>query len=826
MIHAFRLGPITSTGTPVYAYVGLAEGGAPRIHMSPGDREGLAALQAESPGQPIACEEALAGAAKGLGLTVAPLPAGLLQLRATLAYELATGVAHGASKAGAIAAFLEAAAAFWGAHTWELVGPEDKLHVLFEEGRVQIQGEVSVLGGDGTRFPGLALCDEPATLKKLQGLPSSERAEKLLELAGMIVDMEREPAWAAEVIGEAYTLPRVPTPQRKRHGRVAAMVTADLVMAAALLRALAAYSEVEEGGHAEATVQAAGLSLRAALGPSAPPAAPAASSGLTPALTPARGAPGPAGSPGREAAPQEAGPALTPAKPTAATPTPGPEAAAEATGPAPAAEIADAAAEPAVRAAQEAEPAPEAAAETAAAAEEGTAPVAEIVPPEGAVQPEEPAEPEAPPPPPPRKKVALPLDPVLTPARPGPPPPPPAPPPEPQLTPVREPALTPVAPAAEAVPAAPAPAAASVRSGWLARAWSALRGGGKLPAEAKPEAAPPAAPPPEAAAAADAAVAPAPAVPPVPEHPFAALARALKVEIPAEPPPPPAEDQPSQAQLAGSLQETAAAAAELIAFPAVALQIVELVHSPRADATSVAGFISRDPALAADVVRVANSAAFRGVSEVGSVRDAVARLGMEEVGRVASAVAARKLLDPASGAAADKGRRTTALFTRAVAVATAASAAALRLRGARSDHVWLGGLLHDVGRALALQALARLTSESSDHLTSIAVADRALEQVHVEVGAAALGRWGLPEWLQEMAARHHDDEVPADPEHLDLHLVRLTSALAWLRDPAVGARAAREVLQSARALGFGVPAVRALATDLREAEQRAQVLAR
>ncbi len=757
MIHAFRLGPITSTGTPVFAYVGLVPGGAPRIHMAPGDREGLLAIQDEALGQPIGCEEALAEAARALGLEVAPLPADELPLRATLAYELATGLTHGASKPDAIALFLKAAAAFWGARTWELVGPEDRLHVLFEEGRVEIQGEVSVLGGDGTRFPGLALCDEPATLKKLAPLSGSERAEALLKLAGLTIDMEREPAWAAQVIGEAYTLPRVPTPQRSRHGRISAVVTQDLVMAAALLEGLAAYSGVEEGGRAEGAVEAAGLKVRAQLGPSAPPPSAAPEpSGLTPALTPSR---------------EE--PALTPARPA---PAPEPEL---------------------TPSRQDPEPPP--------------------TPAPPAAQPGAPGAPEAP------QAAAKAEEPELTPARPE--PPRPAPPPEPMLTPVREAERTPVT-----APAALAAEPADARPGWLSRAWNALRS-----RERKAET--PSSPP-EPAAGQDetaaprpreeprpAAAAPEPPAPPAPEHPFAALARALKVEPPADPPHPPAEDAEPLAGLAAKLLVRSAAAAELVAFPAVALQIVELVHSPRADATSVAGFISRDPALAADVVRVANSAAFRGVSEVGSVRDAVARLGLEEVGRVASAVAARKLLDP-GGDAGDRARRTTALFARAVAVATAASAAALRQRGARSDHVWLGGLLHDVGRALAIQALGKLTAEGADQLTSTAVADRALEQVHVEVGAAALQRWGLPEWLRTMCARHHDEELPAAPELVDLHLVRLASALAWLRDPSVGARAAREILQSAAALGYGVPAVRALFTDLREAEQRAAVLAR
>jgi putative nucleotidyltransferase with HDIG domain len=200
----------------------------------------------------------------------------------------------------------------------------------------------------------------------------------------------------------------------------------------------------------------------------------------------------------------------------------------------------------------------------------------------------------------------------------------------------------------------------------------------------------------------------------------------------------------------------------------------------------------------------------------------VARLGLQEVGRVASAVSARALLLPARAGA---GAPSTTLFTRAVAVATAASAAALRQRGAHSDQVWLAGLLHDVGIALAASALDRLESGGAPGV-SRALAERAVELAHVEVGTAALQAWGLPAYLAEVCAHHHDAEVQAGPDQVDLHLVRLTSALARLGEVEAGARAAREVVQSAAALGFDAHAVRALAADLKAAEGRAALLVR
>ncbi len=751
MIHAFRLGPVSSSGgAEAYVYVGLTEGGEPFLHEAPSDRGGLEVLQGQAPGQPLSCEPALAEAGKGLGLESAPLPPGVLKARAVLAYELATGVQHGASKPDALAAFLRGAAAFWAARSWEVVGSEERLHVAFLEGHAEVDAELSVVGGDGTRLPGVALCDARSAVAELAKLEGEARAEAALRLASLTVEMERDPAWATEAIEEGYGLPRLPVAVRRRGAGVAPMVTQDLLVAGALLEAIAAWTGLDEDGAVgEGTAEAAGMRVVARVRVSEQaPGAPSEG------LTPARDEPAPD--------PAEA------------------KAAAEATAAAEAKAAAEAAAAAEAKAAEEARAAAEAKAAAEAAAEAEAKAAAEASAAEEA------------------KGAARALTPV-------------GPPPEPSAT-------------AATTPAPEPPPEAS--EGWLTRAWRSLRGEG-APKPPRPAAAPARRPAPAALpAAARPAAASRPPPPPGPavddSDPFAPIARALRIALPVEPPPPSAADEETIAEVAGRVLEAArAAAGELVSFPAVALEIVERVHDPKADARGVAGFIARDPALAADVVSIANSAAFRGASEIESVHEAVARLGLAEVGRVASAVAARKLLDPKGRGGAQAG---PGLFVRAVAVATAASGEALRQRGARSDHVWLGGLLHDVGKALARQLLARLASEPGAHLTPVDIGERVVERIHVEVGEAAIRQWALPAYLLEICAHHHDETVPAGA--MDLHLVRLTSALACLDEPAVAARAAREILQSAGALKLGAPAVRALATDLKAAEERARSMVR
>ncbi|HUK65843.1 MAG TPA: HDOD domain-containing protein [Anaeromyxobacteraceae bacterium] len=323
--------------------------------------------------------------------------------------------------------------------------------------------------------------------------------------------------------------------------------------------------------------------------------------------------------------------------------------------------------------------------------------------------------------------------------------------------------------------------------------------------------------------------APPPAVataPPVAESPkeaaaleenlFAPFARLLGMEVPAESAPLLEDEERSEVALAAQILEGFAAAPPARAsFPAIALHIMDLVASDKADVASVAGTISRDPALSAGVISVANSAVFRGVSGVETVREAVARLGLQEVGRVAAAVSTKNLFTPQSREErALFGGRSEALFARSVAVGSAAASAAMRQRGARSDRVYLGGLLHDIGKALALQVLSEKLGSAGAVEVEPDRLERVLDRVHASIGSSAHTAWALPQYLTSICEHHHDPDLGAEDEYIDLHLVRLASALAELHDSLFAARAAREIVQSAGALKLDPYGVRALHSDL------------
>lgn len=238
-------------------------------------------------------------------------------------------------------------------------------------------------------------------------------------------------------------------------------------------------------------------------------------------------------------------------------------------------------------------------------------------------------------------------------------------------------------------------------------------------------------------------------------------------------------------------------------FPSMALQVITLLGRDDVDIKKLAEMIQRDPGLTASLLRVVNSALYRGVSRMVSVRDAVARLGLNESTRVAGAAAAKSLFDA-------RGRSNTlpfvadfeALYINAVTCAVTAGWMAAQRPPLRIDHCYLGGLLHDIGRSVALRSVASLRAQGlSELVPRSARTHRILDNLHVAIGTDVLKAWALPEFAIEFAGRHHLSALTPGEIAPELQVVALVSSLQLLRSaPAQHPGAADDLLMSARAL--------------------------
>ena len=261
-------------------------------------------------------------------------------------------------------------------------------------------------------------------------------------------------------------------------------------------------------------------------------------------------------------------------------------------------------------------------------------------------------------------------------------------------------------------------------------------------------------------------------------------------------------------------------------FPALAVQIMDLLGDPEVDGNRLLQAISPDPAICLHVLRAANSALYgRGV-EIVDMRSAVLRIGLLGVGEIASGVAGRSLFDMALRVEYDLfGSRWNSLFLDTMAVAFWSSQFAFEQQVGHANRAFQAGMFHDIGKPVALRSLAALVlSGQVPAPVPDPVVSEVLERVHVEVGYALHHLWGLPDHLAEVCLHHHDPEVPAPLENQDLHTLRLATGLHRLiQDPAHPARL-DELRQSIRATNLVRRNVKHLHAEMARQVDRVRVL--
>ncbi len=197
-------------------------------------------------------------------------------------------------------------------------------------------------------------------------------------------------------------------------------------------------------------------------------------------------------------------------------------------------------------------------------------------------------------------------------------------------------------------------------------------------------------------------------------------------------------------------EQFASLSSKLPVFHPVALELERLKDDGRVGMEQIVAVIEKDPTLAAQVLRLANSAVYRGLAKADTLSRAVMRLGMKRVVSLAFA---------ASYNLAYRGQRQPykelleRLWPRAYLSACGARWLAERIgQGERAEEAFLAGLFHDLGELFILRALEHL-SETFE-LTE-ALIEEAVFSLHPEFGARLIRQWNLAEEYARIACGHH-----------------------------------------------------------------------
>ena len=199
----------------------------------------------------------------------------------------------------------------------------------------------------------------------------------------------------------------------------------------------------------------------------------------------------------------------------------------------------------------------------------------------------------------------------------------------------------------------------------------------------------------------------------------------------------------------------------LPSIPKIAQDLIRQFDNPNTSLDAVARNIAMDPVIAAKVLRLANSARFRGNRESSSVEDAAMRLGFNTLRTLVLASAVTGAFK------APAGFDLKGFWTHSFQVASVSRVLA-KHRGVAVETAFTCGMMHNIGELLIQTGAPELAERLNATSQGSAAQRTALETLQLgfgfpEVGAELAKRWQLPELIQQaIAYQARPLQAPAD----------------------------------------------------------------
>ncbi len=226
------------------------------------------------------------------------------------------------------------------------------------------------------------------------------------------------------------------------------------------------------------------------------------------------------------------------------------------------------------------------------------------------------------------------------------------------------------------------------------------------------------------------------------------------------------------------------AAGNLPSLPAVGAQIVELAQDPNIEIRRVAHSVSTDPALAAKVMRIANSALYAQRRKSSNLRQAIIVLGLNATLTLALSFSLVHTLKQNPPNGLDFKR----FWRRCIMAATWGKLLATECRRRDAEEVFLACLLQDIG-VLGLDLVQNdiyvgVEKMQNDHESLWNHESEKIGCDHAVVGAWMLEQWNFPDHIRHAVLTSHDpDARGVDAEHISFsRCVAMSGILAdaWI----------------------------------------------
>lgn len=220
----------------------------------------------------------------------------------------------------------------------------------------------------------------------------------------------------------------------------------------------------------------------------------------------------------------------------------------------------------------------------------------------------------------------------------------------------------------------------------------------------------------------------------------------------------------------------------LPSLPAAYMQLLEAVHDPEVHVRRLGRIMSRDIAMTAKVLHLANSPLFGLRRTILDPGEACAYLGVDTIKALVLSLAVFSQFNQTGLSHFSVGRLETHSFQTGVLAKRISQFE--QLPRSSIDEAFLGGLLHDVGKLVLVTNYPReydgCVASSEETGEPVTEAERqAFGITHAEAGMYLLRLWELPDVIAETAALHHRPRESVSTGFGPLAAVHIADALQY-----------------------------------------------
>ena len=203
-------------------------------------------------------------------------------------------------------------------------------------------------------------------------------------------------------------------------------------------------------------------------------------------------------------------------------------------------------------------------------------------------------------------------------------------------------------------------------------------------------------------------------------------------------------------------QDLVRGAVKLVTLPEIFIKVNSMVDDPTCSASDIGKYISKDPALTAKLLKIANSPLYGFPSRIDTVSRSITVIGTRGLRDL---ILASSTIDAFSKMKSDF-IDLTRFWQHSLYCGVLARILATKCHALHTEPFFVAGLLHDIGKLIIQNKLPEMAREvhireDDSNLARFELEDEVIGFNHADVGGALLRTWKLPVNIQDAVEFHH-----------------------------------------------------------------------